>query len=553
MSTAKRLVLIDLSAIFRPVWEAIPETEPASAPHDITLAKVRRLASKYHFAAVCVDSRTNWRTAVGEELTKLDPEYKGYKANRERAPGEMYAQHDRLVDTLKREGFAVWLCEGFEADDVIATAVARVAERNMDPKHEADGDVEIHIATADKDLYQLIAPTVFVQPQRLGTQEEPAPVDRAACLAKFGVPPELVGDYLALVGDSSDNVPGVPGVGEKSAPNLLRDYGDLAGVFEGTKIANPAKKLTARMVDLLQTHKDKCLLSRRLIELRDDAPIDIAEAFKPREHAPRAGTENSRPPTEEEEMTDSEATPGAAPPKDEPKNEPPPAREERTVNNGDGTQSKVHVETKEEPKKEGDAVDRLAGFLPEPGSDEWAAQLEPRTLTQSWWVAETLFNSRLFGFKNPSQAYVAILMGRERGIGAAASAAASDIIEAQGKDKLAWKAEALEGLIKKSPLCEYFEMVSCDDKHATYKTKRVGRPERVWTYKIEQADQASLTGNTANGKPTNWKKRPRNMLRARCKGELAHLEYPDICLGFWSPEELVDFEDDVPERIRETG
>lgn len=528
---SKRLVLIDLSAIFRPVWEAIPETEPASAPHDITASKVRKLASRYDFAGICVDAKTNWRHAVSPT----------YKANRERAGGEMYAQHDRLVETLRREGFAVWCCDGYEADDVIASAV-----RQCRADHP---ELVVHIATADKDLYQLVGHGVYVLPQRLGAKEEPEPVGAVGALDKFGVTAAQIGDFLALVGDASDNVPGIKGIGKVTAAKLLETFGTLEGIFEATKIADPAKGVSARLAGALQDGKDTALLSRKLVALKDDAPFLVESALKVREYAARQGAEDTPPPGEDDEnMSDDEETPPAS--GEQQKADEPSTTEEQTVNNGDGTQSKQRVETKTEAKKEGDAVDRLANFLPDPGSDEWAAALEPRNVTQSWWVAQQLFDSRLFGFKNVAQAYVAILMGRERGIGAAASAAASDIIEAQGKDKLAWKAEALEGLIKKSPLCEYFEMVSCDDTHATYKTKRVGRPERVWTYRMAQADQASLTGNTSTGKPTNWKKRPRNMLRARCKGELAHLEFPDLCLGFWSPEELADHEDEIPDRIR---
>jgi len=157
----------------------------------------------------------------------------------------------------------------WEADDLIA-AYARAAVR-------AGG--EALIISSDKDLMQLIGPHI----QLLDPIKE-KPIGREAVIEKFGVPPEKMIDLQALMGDSTDNVPGVPGIGPKGAAQLLAEYGDLEAVLAAAPAMKPSKRR-----DALLAHAETARLSRALVTLRDDAPLPLPlEALTLREPDPAA-------------------------------------------------------------------------------------------------------------------------------------------------------------------------------------------------------------------------------------------------------------------------
>ncbi|HEX5314614.1 MAG TPA: DNA polymerase I, partial [Gammaproteobacteria bacterium] len=147
--------------------------------------------------------------------TFRDELFAAYKANRPPMPEEMAAQIEPLLAVVEALGLALVREPGVEADDVIATLATRAAAAGY----------EVEIATGDKDMAQLVGPRVTLVDTMRGTR-----LDRAGVTAKFGVPPERIVDLLALMGDTSDNIPGIPGVGPKTAAKWLGEYGDLAGV-----------------------------------------------------------------------------------------------------------------------------------------------------------------------------------------------------------------------------------------------------------------------------------------------------------------------------------
>lgn len=180
-----------------------------------------------------------------------------YKANRIDHPAGTEGMIDAAVAALGRAGVASCMSEGYEADDVIAAYTKAAVARGL----------EVAIVSQDKDLRQLVNDRVWVigpKGERIG----PAEVE-----AKFGVPPSLLGDYLALAGDGSDNVKGVPGVGPKTAVELVRKHGDLAAVLAA------APEMKGKRGALLVEHADAARLARQLVTLRDDAalPIPIEE------------------------------------------------------------------------------------------------------------------------------------------------------------------------------------------------------------------------------------------------------------------------------------
>jgi DNA polymerase-1 len=178
-----------------------------------------------------------------------------YKANRAEMPDDLRPQ----IPVIRRlfEGFRVPVLieEGFEADDVIATVATQAVERGID----------VYICTADKDARQLIGPQCFVYNLRKGQV-----MDEAGLQAEWGVRPDQVVDLLTLTGDSVDNVPGVPGIGPKTASQLLCQFGTLEALLEKTGEVAGAKKQEA-----LRSNAQSARLSRKLIELRRDVPIAL--------------------------------------------------------------------------------------------------------------------------------------------------------------------------------------------------------------------------------------------------------------------------------------
>ncbi len=189
--------------------------------------------------------------------------FAGYKANRPPAPDDLVVQFPYARRIAAALGFRVFEVPGFEADDVIATLTRWACERGMD----------VVIESGDKDLFQLVGEGVVVHdPMRDVTY------DREGVVGKIGVPPERVREYLALVGDSSDNVPGVRGIGEKGAAELIARYGTLEALYEHLEEVAPRKR------EALETCRHEAFLSRDLVTLKRDVPLDVeVEALRPRE------------------------------------------------------------------------------------------------------------------------------------------------------------------------------------------------------------------------------------------------------------------------------
>lgn len=215
-------------------------------------AIVKRYSPQYLVAAF--DSRTpTFRHEMFSE----------YKATRAKTPDDLLAQIPWIESLLRVLGVPVLRCDGFEADDIIAT-VARHCQANG--RHCA-------ILSADKDLMQLACDTTHIlKPDKTQVWAE---VDADGVAAEWGVPPAKLLDLLSLMGDSADNVPGVKGIGPKSAVKLLNQYGDLDAILAHAEAIGGAQG------ENLRTGKDDALLSKKLITLRDDVPcVHDPDEFK---------------------------------------------------------------------------------------------------------------------------------------------------------------------------------------------------------------------------------------------------------------------------------
>ncbi len=185
--------------------------------------------------------------------------FKEYKATREKMPEDMSSQLGLLKDVVRAFNVPVIEQPGYEADDVIGT-LAKRAEKEK---------VVTYMVTGDKDFMQLITPYVkILRPGKGG--EDPEVVDEKGVLEKFGVEPEKVTDVLGLIGDKSDNVPGVPGIGEKTAIPLIQQYGSIEDLYENVgKI--PQKGVREKLIN----NKELAFLSKRLVTIHTDVPVAI--------------------------------------------------------------------------------------------------------------------------------------------------------------------------------------------------------------------------------------------------------------------------------------
>jgi DNA polymerase-1 len=186
-------------------------------------------------------------------------EYHDYKATRRKMEDDLAVQLPYVRRVCEVFGLPMIDAPGFEADDVIATLARQAVERGL----------KVVVVTGDKDFLQMVSDDVVVlNPGREGSGA--TWFDRKTVEEKFGVPPERVVDVLGLVGDSVDNVPGVPGIGEKGARELVREFGPLESVLEN---AERVKKAAYR--EGLLKHREDAVMSKRLVTLRTDVPVSL--------------------------------------------------------------------------------------------------------------------------------------------------------------------------------------------------------------------------------------------------------------------------------------
>ncbi len=184
--------------------------------------------------------------------------FDGYKTD-EGVPEELLAQFDRVEDAMRAMGVTVWSMDRWEADDALATGAARWAS-----------EVEqVRILTPDKDLGQCLRGQHVVQVDRVRNRI----IDEDALLSIRGVRPASIPDYLALVGDTADGIPGIPGFGEKTAATLLLRYDHLEGIPERDKDWQVAVRGAERLAATLRDRMDDAKLYRKLATLVTDVPL----------------------------------------------------------------------------------------------------------------------------------------------------------------------------------------------------------------------------------------------------------------------------------------
>lgn len=464
------LVLIDLSSIAYPIWHTAASDPNPNATSQQIVARVTALASGATRAAVCVDSGKSFRKDIAPT----------YKANRPEREAALMHQIHVAIDALRADGFPIWKADGFEADDLIASAVAKATE-------------PVVVVSGDKDLLQLVGPTVTVKSVRDGSL-----IDAAAVVAKFGVRPDQMRDYLTLVGDASDNVKGAKGIGAERAKALLAKFDSIDRLYEEVAAVGAAScGLTPSVAASLQEFREHLDTTRSLITLRADAPIPFDEILAPR-------SERAAVP-----MREVEAMADETPEQDTP---------DEPIQTAGPTP--VAALTRR--------VDVLA-----PAPTEWERQLEPRSMREAQALAENMHHSRLFlaGYGTPQAVLSTILAGRELGLQAMASLRAIHIVE--GRPTLS--ADLIRALVIRSGLARYFRCTERTKERATFETQRGDDPPIALTYTIEEAAAAGLVKDKSG-----WVKSPADMLVARASAKLARLVYPDVVHGIYTPDEVQD-------------
>lgn len=252
----KKLILIDGNAIIHRAYHALPP---------FTTKKGELVNAVYGFASTLLSVIDRFKpdyVVASFDLagkTFRHEKFEQYKATRVKGDDELYAQIPRVKEVVKAFNIPIYEKEGFEADDVIGTIAAQIK------KH---GGIETIIVTGDMDTLQLVNDTTSVYTMRRGLSDS-VMYDEDGVIARYGLKPEQIIDYKALRGDPSDNIPGVKGIGEKTAVTLLQKYTTLDGVYENIEEIKGAVK------DKLVRDKAQAYLSKELATISLSAPVEL--------------------------------------------------------------------------------------------------------------------------------------------------------------------------------------------------------------------------------------------------------------------------------------
>lgn len=259
-----RFVLIDAFALIFRAYYAIPPTLTKDG-HPIGAA--------YGFASALLSSIKTLQPeylAVGMEYPKptlRHKEFKEYKAHRPPPPDDLVVQIPYVKELLKTMDIPSYSIEGYEGEDVLATIVAKV-KKTVNGQRSTVNSMEYIYVTGDMDLLQLIDKDSKVYSMARGVNQA-ALYDEAKVKERYGLTPSQFVDFKALKGDASDNIPGVPGIGEKGAAKLIIEYKNLENIFKNLD------KLSPKYQTILKDNVEIAKMSQKLSKIRDDVPLDF--------------------------------------------------------------------------------------------------------------------------------------------------------------------------------------------------------------------------------------------------------------------------------------
>ncbi len=258
MPSSPRVFILDANALLHRAWHALPpltnpEGQVVNAVYGTMMVVMKLLEREKPEAMIAC-----WDT---EAATFRHEAFKEYKAQRKEQPDELYAQIPLIQEGLKLLGIPSLFLDGFEADDLIGTAAMRAKKAGW----------EVVIVTSDRDALQLIQPGICVMAFKKGVSETVI-YDEAEVKKQYGLTPKQFLDYKVLRGDPSDNIPGVRGIGEKGATDLLQKYGDLSGIFKAAHNASSDLSPAVRQKLLASEKEIPAIIS--LVTVLTDVPMD---------------------------------------------------------------------------------------------------------------------------------------------------------------------------------------------------------------------------------------------------------------------------------------
>ena len=263
----KRLIIIDGNAIVHRAFHALPplktkKGELVNAVYGFLLAFFKAIKE---FEPDYVVATFDFPAPTFRHI-----KYKLYKANREKAPDELYEQIPKIKDLLKNFNIQIFEKQGFEADDLIGTIAQKAAKKQIYP------EIETIILTGDLDALQLVDKNTKVYALRKGVKDTILYNEEKVKEKYDGLLPEQLVDFKALRGDPSDNIPGVFGVGEKTAISLIKEFNSLENLYQELREnSEHSKKIKESLRKKLIDYKEQAFVSKMLAQIKKDIEIDF--------------------------------------------------------------------------------------------------------------------------------------------------------------------------------------------------------------------------------------------------------------------------------------
>lgn len=257
----KKFVLIDGNALVHRAYHALPK---------LTTKKGELVNAVYGFVSILLkvlnELKPDYAAATFDLAapTFRHEEFEEYKATRVKAPQELYDQLTRVKQVLGAMNIPIYEKEGFEADDVIGTLTVQAKQK---PEFH-DPEARIIVVTGDLDTLQLVNDKVNVYTLRKGIKDTIL-YDEKAVVERYGLLPKQMPDFKGLKGDPSDNIPGVPGVGDKTATELLKEYETLENLYENIGL------LPEKIGNKLEENKEQAFFSKYLATIKIDVPVEL--------------------------------------------------------------------------------------------------------------------------------------------------------------------------------------------------------------------------------------------------------------------------------------
>lgn len=262
MENKKRLIIVDSNALLHRAFHALPPLknksgQPTGAAYGFLLTLFKAIDDlKVAYIVACFDTKGP---------TFRHEKFKDYKAHRPKTPEDIISQISITKGILEVLGIPVFAKEGVEADDLIATICNLVVKQ--------DKDLDIYILSGDLDNLQLVKENIKVYTLGKGIKDTVV-YDRDKIKERFGISPSQIIDFKALVGDSSDNVPGVPGIGKKTAAEIIQEYGTIENLY--SELSTNTAVLKPRIKESLISNKNSAFLAKELVEMKKDIPLQFS-------------------------------------------------------------------------------------------------------------------------------------------------------------------------------------------------------------------------------------------------------------------------------------